>query len=353
MDYPLTSACLIGFADLVQSFGADPKKLCQKFAIPLSALEDTSISISTRAVAHLLEYCGTAFQCPDFGLQMASRQGKENLGPLGMLLDNCPTYGAALLTAAEYSTKDDFSLIVDVLVDPPELLAPYDPDIAEIHFRSRSYAITDFVQTVDHGLAYIHHCATLMAGSNYIPESAHLPHKPLGDPQIYRDFFGVDVFFEQPVAALRIRRKYEKTPINNSDPLLHRLLSDHLRNSHSFASQSLSAQVYSFVESSLADGAATISSTAKKFDMHPRTLQRQLYSEGSEFREIIDAVRRSKAEYLLRNTHLPLTAVARKVGLSEQSTLTRCCKRWFSKTPSDIRLETNYINKMSKNYHLN
>ena len=52
---------------------------------------------------------------------------------------------------------------------------------------------------------------------------------------------------------------------------------------------------------------------------------------------MVDGVRRESAERYLRETELSLTHLARELGYSEQSVLTRSCHRWFNDSPANIR----------------
>jgi AraC-like DNA-binding protein len=73
--------------------------------------------------------------------------------------------------------------------------------------------------------------------------------------------------------------------------------------------------------------------------MHPRTLQRRLSEERATFEAILDDVRRQLARHYLTTTDMPLSQVAGLLGLSEQSALTRCCRRWWGRTPTAVRKE--------------
>lgn len=70
---------------------------------------------------------------------------------------------------------------------------------------------------------------------------------------------------------------------------------------------------------------------------HPRTLQRRLAAEGTSFAAILDDVRRDAARRYLTTTDMPMSQVASLIGLSEQATLTRSCRRWWATTPTAIR----------------
>lgn len=84
----------------------------------------------------------------------------------------------------------------------------------------------------------------------------------------------------------------------------------------------------------------SIGTVARSLAVHPRTLQRQLAAEDTSFAVILDEVRREAALHYLTTTEVSVTQVAYLLGLSAPSVLTRCCRRWFDRTPSEIRGDT-------------
>jgi AraC-like DNA-binding protein len=66
-------------------------------------------------------------------------------------------------------------------------------------------------------------------------------------------------------------------------------------------------------------------------------LQRRLVAEGTSFAELVDETRRDVAERLLAGSDLSVAQVARQLGYTEQSTLTRACRRWFDASPTEFR----------------
>jgi AraC-like DNA-binding protein len=71
--------------------------------------------------------------------------------------------------------------------------------------------------------------------------------------------------------------------------------------------------------------------------MHPRTLQRRLRAENKSFESIKDGVRRDVALRYLKQSSIPLIRIAKLLGYSETSALSRSCYRWFSASPRQLR----------------
>ena len=66
-------------------------------------------------------------------------------------------------------------------------------------------------------------------------------------------------------------------------------------------------------------------------------VRQQLAAEGRTFAEVVDDVRRDEAQHYLRHTRIPFGQLAGLLGYSEQSVLSRSCRRWFGMSPSAYR----------------
>jgi AraC-like DNA-binding protein len=76
---------------------------------------------------------------------------------------------------------------------------------------------------------------------------------------------------------------------------------------------------------------------ARWIAVHPRTLQRALAEEGLSFAELLACVRRQRARDLVARTDLPFATISARLGFAEPAVLTRCARRWWGRTPSQIR----------------
>jgi AraC-like DNA-binding protein len=83
--------------------------------------------------------------------------------------------------------------------------------------------------------------------------------------------------------------------------------------------------------------ALSLGEIARWIAVHPRTLQRALAEEGLTFAEILDCVRRQRARDLVAGTDLPFAEISARLGFAEPAVLTRCARRWWGRTPSQMR----------------
>ena len=76
---------------------------------------------------------------------------------------------------------------------------------------------------------------------------------------------------------------------------------------------------------------------ANTLHMSERTLNRKLKVHGTSYQMLLDDVRQELAVWYLRQTEMPVEAIAERLGYRDTSNFSRTCKRWFGVTPRSIR----------------
>ena len=102
---------------------------------------------------------------------------------------------------------------------------------------------------------------------------------------------------------------------------------------------SASKKIRHWVIDRLQQGAPSIEEAASFMNMSARNLQRRLAEEGTNLASIVDEIRQSEATRRLKQSQDSLTAIALDLGFSDASAFSRACKRWFGKSPSELRLD--------------
>lgn len=322
---------LKGFAAVVESLGGDPAAMYRRFQLPVRAEDQPELLVSAVNVNRMLEAAAAEFHCPDLALRMVEHQDLSVLGPLSVAIANAATAGEALESGSKFLFVHSPTMTLSVGPDPWGK-----PDIVAVTFSSNVPYLPDSPQTIDCGLAFCHQTSRLMLGSDYRLETVLLSHPPLAPGQRYRDFFGAEVRFDQPVAALRFPGTLLDKELHG-DPTIRNLAHDYLTRNFPSPTQAVTPRVHAVLVQGLGAGEVRIETAAKALLVHPRTLQRYLADEGTSFEHVLDGARREVAQHLLTTTELPMANVAAMIGLSEQSALSRAARRWFGCTPTQVR----------------
>lgn len=152
--------------------------------------------------------------------------------------------------------------------------------------------------------------------------------------------FGAPVRFGAEANQARFPTALLDWPIPHAEtawlPVLTRR-ADELLAQRAQETSALIARVRQAIARNLADNAARLDAVAAELGMTARTLQRRLEAASTNYRDELDATRALMAERFLRDSTLPLTEIALRLGFSEQSAFTHAFRKWTGQSPLAYR----------------
>lgn len=320
---------LSGYRDLVGGLGGDADQLLRLSGVRPDDAGNHDVFISYRSLVVAVESGAIATGQADFGLQLATKQGIEILGPVGVAARTAPTMGDALGVFTTYLSA--YSPSIEVALDPEP-----GPDRVFFEFRVVASGIPSHPQTTELSLGIALDVFRFLRGDDYTPLELHLSHAGLSDEETYREFFGCPVRFEQRRSGFVMRQTDLARPLAG-DSQANEVLVRYLKGLVASSEAGTAPPTRKLVRQLLPTGAVTLKLVSWQLALHPKTLQRRLAEEGTTFAEIVEEQRRELAEHYLRDTDLGLTQIARELGYAEQSVLSRSCQRWFGVGPSRRR----------------
>lgn len=325
------AASLRGFTGLVEELGGDPDLLLDRFGLSrdLIASDDELVPITDHDL--MLDAAAAELSCPDLGLRLAEVQDLSILGPLALAIQSSPTVTEALRCASRFMFVHSPALSVGIEPDPHAR-----PGVVSLTYRKDLHESSYSQQGTELGLGLFFRTAEALVGTRLGLRSVELPHQPVSPVQRYTDFFGTDVKFGRPVAALRVERRVLDQGFAAANDTIRRLAVQFLADNFPDPRTRASTRVRRIVAEGLAT-TPTIAHVARLLAVHPRTVQRQLAAEGTDFGTVLDEVRRDAAHRFITTTDLPLGQVAALVGFTEQSSLSHAVRRWFGSTPRELR----------------
>lgn len=328
----ISSGALRGYRELVRELGGNPTPLLRRLRIQPSSLDDEDAMIPAGAHIHLMELSAKTLECPDFGLRLGSRQDISILGPLALAMRHSRTAGAAIQCASRRLFVQTQAVALTVLPKSPQA-----PQLTELRVElvHGVHAVTR--QFTDHSLAALDQIARFLSPQAYRLRRVCLNHTPVAPAATYRRLFGAPVRFAQPHACLLIEPRFLDSPMRAVDELLGRMALEYLDSHFTSPSQTVAPRVRMMLSGAMGSTSVTRAHAAGLLRLHPRTLQRRLAIENTDFETLRDEVRQQLTLRYLGSTTLPVGHVAELVGLAHGSALTRCCLRWFGGTPSSIR----------------
>jgi AraC-like DNA-binding protein len=172
--------------------------------------------------------------------------------------------------------------------------------------------------------------ARALTGVEVVPREVRFEHAAPADPAPYRSLFGGPVRFGCHTTEIRFASRDLELPIATAHPGIERVLERYLSELVKRLPQtdSFAERVRAIVVRTLADGEATLASTARSLRASPRTVQRRLQAHGTTYAQVVDGARRDLAERLMDGRKLSTTEIAFLLGFGDVSGFRRARRRW-------------------------
>jgi AraC-like DNA-binding protein len=332
-DLPIRCSTLRGLSALFTESGGSGPELLAAYGFDEASIAEGKSFVSLRLAVRVLEEAADRFALPDLGLRLAAQQDLHVLGPLAIAMENSRTIGEAVEYASRYLFVYSPALSLEETDDPLGI-----PGVAGLRYAATT--VNASPQAIDYGIGIVHRVLKLISGDTpYGLRSVLLPHAPLAPESSYREYFGAAVRFDAPSAVLRVPGHLFSTPVSGGSDLLRDIAVDHLETHFGHQHVPMAGLVAAILDEHLGSRDPDLSAVARLLSLHPRSLQRCLSREGTTFSGVVDRVRKSKALDLITTTDLSFSQIATRLGMHEQSSLTRAVRRWFGSSPSRLRRE--------------
>jgi AraC-like DNA-binding protein len=173
------------------------------------------------------------------------------------------------------------------------------------------------------------------AGVDWQPREVWFTHPSAPQCADDRHIFQCQVRFRQPVNQMVLEREFLDLPLPYADPLLSETLEHHARRLLEVPSSEdhLLRKLRQALLEALGCGDVRLTTMARKLALSGRSLQRELSSRGTSYREELDRLRREIALDLLRRE--PVPDIVAFLRFSESSAFYRAFCRWTGKTPQE------------------
>lgn len=315
-----------------QSCGVDYRPLLAVAGIEPALLENNNKHISGAAMECLLGLLIPASNDPCFGLHSARFVEPASYSVLGYISMNCSTLRMIQAKIPIYE-----KIVGDMGVTSIEVADGYvlqrwacaftDPEVRRHEVENVlgswvSYA-RNFLNFDNWDAVWFEHSA---------PEDQTLL-------QDYRELFGCEVLFDQPVSGIRVRESVLDIPLPQANAQILQTLLEHATellaglDKH----QTVSNQVKNILRLMLKQQAPSSQMIAEQLGMSSRTLQRKLSEEGTHYQDVLNELRLELALYFLKNTALSLDSIAYELGYAEARSFYRSFKQWTGHTAGSYR----------------
>jgi AraC-like DNA-binding protein len=188
---------------------------------------------------------------------------------------------------------------------------------------------------VEFAFALIQHRLRFATGVDWHPKEVCFTHPPPSWSSDYHPTFQCRVRFQESVNRMVIEGDFLEMPLPHGDALLSEILGRHAQRllNHSASDDGFLTDVRQVLSDGLSRGDVHLKTTANKLALSGRSLQRQLNSRGTSYKEELDRFRRDLALDLLGRQEIG--DIVTLLRFSESRAFYRAFRRWTGKTPQE------------------
>lgn len=326
---------LIATLDGLRKGGEDIAPVLARHGLDLDHVDPTALidrALELRIYSEVVE----VLRDPLAGLKAGSNFGIGSYGPFIMLVMTCATVYEAFRTGVAYQRLT--YLYGTLRLEPGERASrlvltplPLPPRVFRFRVDGEVSGTLKLVRDLQ-----------MTFGLDLSPERIDMPYPRPAEADAYEALFRCPVHWGETEARIHIPNAYLQLRFPTADANAHRayraqcdqLLRQLEANSESFRDRVL-AQLTLF-----SGGLPAAAEVAAGLGMSERSFRRRLTEEDTSFRALVDEVRYGKARALLRESRLPVEAIALQLGYSEAAGFIHAFRRWSGQTPAAWRRGT-------------
>ena len=324
-----------GYAELLEGSGVSAAEMMARAGIPARALSDPDMLVSWHAMGRLMELTATRLGNPHLGLEwvLAAPRPFLNFGPLGLLARFSGTLDEWCTISRDYWRFHTNAYAVSLLESDcgQDLILRFAfDDVVPPSRHQMEYTIG--------GVCRFMRMLVRMDDDQFV--CVRFQHLEPDDLGLHGKVFRCPVEFGCRDNELVYRREVGLYPIDYEIDAPLGLIGHYVAARRATIPDfdgSTRATVEAAIPSLIGTGCCTLGHVAELLNIGPKTLQRQLAREGTNFVELLDRVRERLARRLLAESDAPVASIAGLLGYVRTPPFTSAFRRWTGTSPREYR----------------
>ncbi|MBK1886724.1 MULTISPECIES: AraC family transcriptional regulator [Marinobacter] len=310
--------------------GVNSQELARHFQLNAQTLTSPEARISIPRFMRLghaaIQACGN----PALGLRMGALTRPVDMGLPGLTAECTNTAGKAIHTLIRYSLLTSRNSRGTPTADPEKRLIQF---YSIQPYNAFNYFVVDSVLS-----AWTQFLRTV-SGQWDVLEKVCIEYPSTGLDELYESWFRCPVQFGADSNGITVRQDIWSQTTLQAHPAMHEKLllmcEAELRDIQ--RGWTTGDRVKSLLTPLFRGETPSLETIASKLGVTPWTLQRQLASENTGFRELMDETRKHLARDYIRETETSLSEIAWLLGFSNPAALHKAYRRWFEISPGEHR----------------
>ncbi|MGI9355497.1 MAG: AraC family transcriptional regulator ligand-binding domain-containing protein [Rhizobiaceae bacterium] len=310
------------------SGGRGLRRLLAESGIPTAVLDTPQARIPTEAMVQLFDAAAREVGDDDFGLRVGRGTGLEDFGDWVAYAAGGCNLGAALRRLCDTMWVHETGGRMGLAPKSRHVIWYHTTGLA-VDCQLRAYSDHLVKPMLDFMRAFL--------GEDWEPDWLELDFPKPACRSAYAELIDGPVVFDRPYVSMPIRRSELRATCQVAHLLPRPVTSIDLKKYRVQQNADPLEQMIDLIDLGFSDGRPTLDRTARLLGVGPRSLQRNLSRNGTQFRTLLEVARKRRAAALLLETGRPVKAIAGDLGYCEAENFTHAFRSWYGTNPTDFR----------------
>jgi AraC-like DNA-binding protein len=287
--------------------------------------------VASSAQIKLLRIAADVLRDDFLGFHLACGLELRDVGLIYYILSSSNGFAEAFQDAKRYSRLVDEGVEINL-----------DADRAIITLNYTDARTSSDRQHVELWLFSVLRMCRQLTDTRIAPRELTVGHFREATPREFREYLGCEMKFAAGADTILLPKSTISLPFVHSDRHLHELLVGYAEEAlqhQPSTDANFRLKVERAIAPLLPHGRAKALTVARELGLSRRSLARSLAREGLSFTAVLDQYRANLFKSYLAHEHLSISHIAWLLGFQEVASLTHASKRWFDKTPRQLRAQ--------------
>lgn len=313
---------------------SEVNSICKAANIDRIDLDDIEMKVSLETNIAVMDALLQITGDKDIGLHLGEKATPPIIGQAGHLQQSSSDLLTAFKNTAQYTRTFtalfDYSVVeksdqIWLYYEPVQVWNDIDPENARQGIDVPFAATLNFMKT--------------LSGQKVFPIKVLYRYAKIEDTSEHERIFKCKPLFNQSCNCIVFNKSDLEIPILSYNPQLNtvikKLLQERLRKSQ--AGSRFSSTIRETISNNFEYDFPSLETISLGLNITPRTLQRKLQKERTNYRAISDSIKLELASTLLKYNELTISEIAYKLGYAEPAAFRKAFKQWTKRTPIEYR----------------
>lgn len=334
--YFIRAEILTGFLALSEDLGIDTSSILSRNRLSPQLIAEPDLLLPYEAATGVMEDASRASNRADFSSLLASFQQPFPVGAPRLLMNHAASVREAFMSHIDHNHLHSTGILWHI------------EESGQLTHLVREDKMAGKLPSFQYALLSLSHVViamrSLLKKDHWKPQQLQFSYAEPAFNLGLKSLYGTRIEYDQNQTSIGFSHEAMNTSLGPQDPSIQQIahtkirqLEHQRRQTHPQLTSGLIPQLEHWIRRHIHRDSCHLAALAQQLALHPKKLQRELATQGMNFRRLKADIRLDMAEHYLRDSNISLTDISVLLGFGELSGFSRAFKHRHQCSPLEWR----------------